>query len=142
MGKEGYCKWCRNNFHVGNYDDDTCVECVDNDYYHFYRLNSGEGYINMTSGEHVLVSEIVEMGAKDTNINDDTHPPHYMHGKIECWNWYEQAMSNEEFIGAMKNNIWKYTYRCGHKEDDIQDLNKAINYLKRWIKFINDSKEE
>ena len=64
------------------------------------------------------------------------HPEHYTHSKMECWDWYELAMTSEEFVGAMKNNIWKYTYRCGHKNNDIEDLRKVINYAKRWIRFI------
>lgn len=63
------------------------------------------------------------------------HPEHYTHGKAECWDWYEAGMSDDEFRGAMKNNIYKYTYRAGHKGDTVKDLGKAIQYLKRWIEF-------
>jgi len=62
-------------------------------------------------------------------------PDHYTHGKVECWNWYEMAMTPEEFRGAMKNNIWKYTFRSGHKDPIVKDLRKAIAYLERWIKY-------
>lgn len=63
-----------------------------------------------------------------------THPGHYTHNKIECWDWYELAMTDEEFRGAMKNNIWKYTFRYLHK-NGIEDLKKAEFYLQRLIKF-------
>jgi hypothetical protein len=65
------------------------------------------------------------------------HPKHYTYAKVECWNWYECAMSDEEFRGAMKNNIWKYTFRAGHKDNEeaIKDLEKAKAYINRWIKF-------
>lgn len=75
---------------------------------------------------------------EDCSENDVNHPTHYTNRKAECWYWYEQAMSEEEFVGAMKNNIWKYTYRCGHKDDNIKDLEKAKAYIDRWIKFIKD----
>lgn len=66
------------------------------------------------------------------------HPSHYTEGPdsgIECWDWYELAMKADEFRGAMKNNVWKYTYRAGKKDDKVKDLRKAIAYLERWIKF-------
>ncbi len=69
------------------------------------------------------------------------HPEHYTNRKMECWDWYEKAMTPEEFVGAMKNNIWRYTYRCGYKDDAIQDLTKAIRYLERWIRFIKEREE-
>jgi hypothetical protein len=67
------------------------------------------------------------------------HPDHYTNRKMECWDWYEEAMTPEEFVGAMKNNVWKYTYRCGSKDDSIQDLTKAVRYLERWIRFIEEN---
>ena len=35
----------------------------------------------------------------------------------------------------MKNNIYKYVFRAGHKDNIIQDLSKVITYVKRWIEF-------
>jgi hypothetical protein len=69
------------------------------------------------------------------------HPEHYANADIpsgiECWNWYELGMTEEEFRGAMKNNVFKYIWRVGRKDKakSIQDLEKAIAYIKRWIKF-------
>ena len=62
-------------------------------------------------------------------------PAHYTYGQVECWDWYEMAMTPEEFRGAMKNNVWKYTFRAGRKGSAIPDLKKAIAYLKRWIEY-------
>jgi len=67
------------------------------------------------------------------------HPPHYtdtcLPSKIECWDWYELGMTYNEFVGAMKNNILKYIFRIGHKEDPITNLKKARKYLDRWIEY-------
>lgn len=73
----------------------------------------------------------------DTQVAFDPvkRPEHYNYTKIECWDWYELAMSDDEFRGAMKNNIWKYTFRSGHKGNPVGDLKKARAYLDRWIKF-------
>lgn len=62
-------------------------------------------------------------------------PDHYTYGRVECWDWYEMAMTPEEFRGAMKNNIWKYTFRAGKKGPSIPDLKKALSYIQRWIKY-------
>jgi hypothetical protein len=69
------------------------------------------------------------------------HPEHYTTSEIpsgiECWDHYELGMTEEEFRGAMKNNIYKYIFRAGRKDKNktVEDLNKAIRYLHRWIKF-------
>jgi hypothetical protein len=68
-------------------------------------------------------------------------PDHYAKAEIpsgiECWDWYELAMTEEEFAGHMKGNVLKYTFRAGRKEDAVQDLEKARAYMKRWIKYLN-----
>lgn len=38
-------------------------------------------------------------------------------------------VSKEEYIGFLKGNVIKYVVRCGKKDDAIQDINKAIDYL-------------
>ena len=38
-------------------------------------------------------------------------------------------LSHEEYIGFLKGNVIKYTVRAGHKENDVLDINKAIDYL-------------
>jgi hypothetical protein len=69
------------------------------------------------------------------------HPSHYAKADIpsgiECWDWYELAMTEEEFIGHMKGNVLKYVFRAGRKEDGAQDLEKAGAYLKRWLSYLD-----
>jgi hypothetical protein len=69
------------------------------------------------------------------------HPSHYAKADIpsgiECWDWYELAMTEEEFIGHMKGNVLKYVFRAGRKEDGKQDLEKAGAYLKRWLSYLD-----
>lgn len=38
-------------------------------------------------------------------------------------------LSKEEYIGFCKGNIIKYTVRAGKKDDAIEDIYKAIDYL-------------
>ena len=37
-------------------------------------------------------------------------------------------ISEEEYLGFLKGNIIKYVVRAGHKEDDVRDIDKAIDY--------------
>jgi hypothetical protein len=75
----------------------------------------------------------------ETDVID--HPSHYAEAGIpsgiECWDWYELAMTEEEFTGHMKGNVLKYTFRAGRKQNAIEDLEKARAYLKRWITYLN-----
>ena len=69
------------------------------------------------------------------------HPQHYAEADIpsgiECWDWYELAMTEKEFIGHMKGNVLKYVFRAGRKKSVVEDLEKARAYLKRWITYLN-----
>jgi hypothetical protein len=77
---------------------------------------------------------------KEVACDEVDRPAHYADADIpsgiECWDWYELAMTPEEFRGHMKGNVLKYTFRAGRKKDAIEDLEKARAYLKRWIKYL------
>jgi len=62
------------------------------------------------------------------------HPPHYTSGKIETWNWIELGMTDDEFRGYCKGNIYKYLQRY-HMKGGLQDLDKAMAYIKRLRQF-------
>lgn len=38
-----------------------------------------------------------------------------------------------------RGNILKYIARAGKKDDELKDLNKALDYLKREIKFVEEN---
>lgn len=65
-------------------------------------------------------------GLKTDNIN----PNHYNKGKKDLIEMWYQTMPLEQFRGAMKSNIIKYTMRYENK-NQLEDLNKALEYLKR-----------
>lgn len=65
-------------------------------------------------------------GLKPDNIN----PNHYNKGKKDLIEMWYQTMPLEQFRGAMKSNIIKYTMRYENK-NQLEDLNKALEYLKR-----------
>ena len=57
-------------------------------------------------------------------------PTHYNKGKKDLIEMWYQTMTLEQFRGAMKSNIIKYTMRYENK-NQLEDLNEAIEYLKR-----------
>lgn len=73
-----------------------------------------------------------------TNVNNDTdvksdedlvnHPSHYTSGSKEVIDIAHDALTEEEFTGAMKFNIIKYTLRVGKKDDPVQEMGKVANY--------------
>ena len=41
-----------------------------------------------------------------------------------------------------KGNVMKYVARAGKKDDELQDLRKALDYLQREIAYLEDAKRE
>lgn len=71
-------------------------------------------------------------------MNNVDHPSHYNKGKIEVIDAIEDWGLN-----FCLGNAIKYIARCNYKKDKIEDLNKAIWYIKREIeKTKNEIKEE
>lgn len=62
--------------------------------------------------------------------NNNVKPNHYKQGKEDLIEMWYQTMPLEQFRGAMKSNIIKYTMRYENK-NQLEDLNKAIEYLTR-----------
>lgn len=63
-------------------------------------------------------------------------PSHY-NGR-ECLDWIKQALSAEEYVGALKFNIFKYNWRY-KKKNGLEDLKKAQFYQNELVNFLNDS---
>ena len=58
------------------------------------------------------------------------NPPHYNNGSIECIDAMQSMLSEEEFIGYLRGNSFKYRWRYRHK-NGIEDLKKAEWYEAR-----------
>lgn len=74
----------------------------------------------------------VDMVKQSDMVN---HPAHYTSGNIEVWDFIIDQDLNYCLGSAVK-----YISRAGKKDDAIQDLNKAINFLKREIKRLETGK--
>lgn len=64
------------------------------------------------------------------------HPSHYTTGKIEVWDFIADQNLNYDRGCAIK-----YICRAGKKDDEIQDLEKAVAYLNHQIKILKEMKE-
>ena len=65
--------------------------------------------------------------AQTTN---ETGPEYYRRGSIQVWDFVRDKELNFHL-----GNVIKYVCRAGHKFDDIDDLEKAILYLKNEVEF-------
>lgn len=65
------------------------------------------------------------------------HPSHYTDGKIEVIDFIEDKQ-----LGFCLGNAIKYISRAGkkYKDKEIEDLEKAIWYIKRRIKELENEK--
>jgi len=57
-------------------------------------------------------------------------PQYYQRGAIEVWDFIRDQGLNYHL-----GNVIKYICRAGYKDNDIQDLEKAIHYLQNEIEF-------
>ena len=65
--------------------------------------------------------------AETTN---DHGPEYYRRGSIQPWNFIRSQELNFHL-----GNVIKYVCRAGYKDDDIEDLSKALHYLSNEIEF-------
>ncbi len=65
--------------------------------------------------------------AKTTN---ETGPEYYRRGSIQPWDFVRSQELNFHL-----GNVIKYVCRAGYKDDDIEDLSKALHYLSNEIEF-------
>ena len=64
------------------------------------------------------------------NIN---HPAHYETGGIECIDAMVASQGCECVQDYCLCNAFKYIWRCQHKGSRVEDIEKAIWYLNKWL---------
>lgn len=69
------------------------------------------------------------------------HPEHYGGDTAyECIKVLKAWNTKEEFIAFCKNNAIKYLCRLGKKDDELQELKKALWYLQEAVKYLEEIK--
>lgn len=61
------------------------------------------------------------------------HPDHYMVGGFEAIDVIASKMDLIEYRGYLRGNVMKYVMRCKYKDQEEQDLKKALWYLSRLV---------
>jgi|TARA_Y100000310_G_scaffold342450_1_gene445764 hypothetical protein len=69
------------------------------------------------------------------NVDLVNQPPHYTKGKIEVIDFIE-----DQKFGYHLGNAIKYICRSFYKGKEIEDLEKAMWYIKRRIKLLKEAK--
>lgn len=64
------------------------------------------------------------------------HPPHYTGGAIECIDYIQDVLAEQEYIGYLRGQIIKYQHRLMVKENPLQDLQKLQWYARRLELFM------
>lgn len=72
---------------------------------------------------------------QNDNVN---HPKHYTHGKWEVIDILEEFFGDDPLMWQ----VGKYIMRYQHKENPVQDLEKAAWYLNRKIQKLKEQRNE
>ena len=64
------------------------------------------------------------------DTTNDQGPSYYKRGTINVWDFIR-----DQRLGFHLGNVIKYVCRDGYKNNDIEDLQKAIHYLSNEIEF-------
>ena len=73
-------------------------------------------------------------------VNDPVnHPTHYTYGNIECIDFIDSCGYGFDFCIA---NAIKYLCRCKHKNNTLEDMEKARWYIDHAIQGWKDKKYE
>lgn len=72
-------------------------------------------------------------------MNNNINPVHYNQGEIQCIDAIESALSQEEYIGFLRGQIFKYNWRIRLKGYSTEDCYKMMWYNERLIKVLEHS---
>ena len=88
---------------------------------------------------NVVMVASVARGDEEVKVMDNVnHPAHYG-GAIECIEYIQSALMDVSGVAAFcLGNAIKYIGRAGHKDDIVQDLEKAKWYLEREIERLKN----
>lgn len=64
-------------------------------------------------------------------------PSHYNQGKIECIDAMVENYGKEATMVFCKLNAFKYMWRLGHKDSEVQEIGKIKWYLDKYLELKN-----
>lgn len=85
------------------------------------------------------IADQIRLEKKEADADHDpvNRPLHYTQGGIECIDAMKASMSDEEFLGFLRGNSFKYLWRCHEKGKATEDLKKGRWYLDRLIQELD-----
>lgn len=88
-------------------------------------------YCQFTHNEYYTCVNATDFGAAEYHGQDMVnHPHHYNKGKYETIDIIEDADLGYHLSAALK-----YILRCKYKDNELQDISKAVWYLERYLKL-------
>ena len=63
------------------------------------------------------------------------HPSHYNQGGIECIDAMASAFGKDDVKAFCKLNAFKYLWRLGCKDEEIQEVGKIKWYLDKYLEL-------
>lgn len=72
---------------------------------------------------------------------DVNHPDHYETNGIECIDAMIASQGTESVKEYCLCNAFKYIWRCKHKHQGLEDIEKAIWYLRKYVELSSSAKE-
>ncbi len=93
-------------------------------------------YFDNTAKEYLesIISATVDMV---TGFDPVNRPEHYANTKVECIDAMEQLFGREAVIHFTWLNMWKYLWRRKDKDNEEQDIQKALWYFDKTKELIN-----
>lgn len=84
--------------------------------------------------KHMIDPNSITELLAENRMDNVNNPAHYGKGSIECIDYIEDFLTEEEYIGYLRGNIAKYLHRWRYKNKQ-EDLLKSQWYLARLIKL-------
>lgn len=93
-------------------------------------------YLDNTAKEY-LESRIIATADMNAEFDPVNRPGHYANTKVECIDAMEQLFGREAVIHFTLLNTWKYLWRRKDKDNEEQDIQKALWYFDKTKELIN-----
>ena len=75
----------------------------------------------------------------NTSFDPVSRPEHYANGKIECIDAMEEIFGWEAVMNFSLLNCFKYLWRRKNKDNEEQDIKKALWYFDKAKELMNDN---
>ena len=98
-----------------------------------------EGKYDLERESDLDLIEVVETTTLPKSRKSDmvNNPIHYGTGDIECIDYIQDFLTEEEYIGYLRGNIAKYLHRWRYK-NGLEDLKKSEWYGAKLIKLMEN----